>query len=153
MFRVRLRLPHLLNQTVNEDQLFDHQRSEDEGIHVPNSDPPGYAVHREDKGQPHVDHALKLSDSIGIEIDLRRQTLCSLDCGAHRDTKISSHLQGVDNMEIMGPGLGEILPCVHRGISRNILLLPIGWRSILVVALQRSLIVIPIVAKELAEGW
>ena len=61
------------------------------------------------------------------------------------------HLQRVDDVQIMRPGLGKILPGVRRRVRADEIVLPVGRRTLLVMALQGGGVILAFVAEERAE--
>ena len=60
-------------------------------------------------------------------------------------------LQRVGHMQVVGPGLGPVFPGMGAGVGAHKPLLPVGGRSLLVVALEGLAIVFPLVAESFAE--
>src|SRR5271168_50342 len=59
-------------------------------------------------------------------------------------------LERIDDMKIVGPGLGKILPRMRSRVSRDEALRPIDGSALLIVALERRLVVLRIVAERRA---
>ena len=59
--------------------------------------------------------------------------------------------QGVGHVQVVGPGLGPVFPGMGAGVGADKPLLPVGGRSLLVMALEGLGVVFPLVAETLAE--
>ena len=88
---------------------------------------------------------------VWVEIYHRLKTRLRCDLGTQTQSKCSRRFQRVDHMKIVCPRLGKILPGMRAGIGSHIPLNPVGRRTVGIMALQRFLIVLPFVPKELTE--
>ena len=66
--------------------------------------------------------------------------------------KAPAILQSIYDMEMMGPGFGEVLPWMGGGIATDKSLLPIRRRAADVVVMKRLFVVCPLVTEDLAVG-
>ena len=88
---------------------------------------------------------------VWVEIYHRLKTRLRCDLGTQTQSKCSRRFQRVDHMKIVCPRLRKILPGMRAGIGSHIPLNPVGRRTVGIMALQRFLIVLPFVPKELTE--
>ncbi|KAF1057161.1 MAG: hypothetical protein GAK39_06368 [Variovorax sp.] len=68
-----------------------------------------------------------------------------IDAEAHRGVGRVGHVQ------VVGPGLGPVLPRMHAGVAAHETLRPVGRRALVVVLLQRGAVVGALVAEQRAE--
>src|SRR5665213_3927820 len=61
----------------------------------------------------------------------------------------AGHFQGIDNVEVMRPGLGEILPGMRGSISADETFLPVGNSAIGVIDLQRLAVIHRLIAENI----
>src|SRR3954466_6017420 len=89
---------------------------------------------------------------IGIKVDRRRQPAARpprLDL----ESKGRRRLQGIDNVHVMRPGFREILPGMHGGVHADEIFLPVGWGALAVMALERLVIILPVIAEQSPKTW
>ena len=65
-------------------------------------------------------------------------------------TESARRLQGVHDVQIVRPGLGEILPGMGGGVHADKVVLPVGRCALVIVPLKRLAIVEPVVAEQSA---
>src|SRR3954447_5743662 len=145
-----LRLPglaHVPDQAVNEAELVDNDRREDERIEIAHAHGAVDAVHGEGEGQPCVDDGLDVPRFVRVEADARRQLPVAVHLGPHLHAELASHLQSVDDVKIVRPGLGEIFPGMRGRVGRNVVLLPVRRGAFGIVTLQGLTVIGGIVAE------
>ena len=87
-----------------------------------------------------------------VEIDIGVQRLVFGGGGVDAQAEGAGGLQRVDDVQIMRPGLGEILPGMGGGIGGNEILLPVRRRAFGVMALQGCGVILPLIAEHRAAG-
>ena len=75
-----------------------------------------------------------------------------VDCRLEAEPEGVGHLERVDDMKVVSPSLGEVLPGMGGRVGRDKALLPVRRRALAVVALQRLGVVLLIVAKFCPAG-
>ena len=80
-------------------------------------------------------------EQVARELDVLR-----VDAEAHR------RVRGVGHVQVVGPGLGPVLPRMRTRVAGDEAVGPVGRRAAVVVAAQRRRVVGPLVAEELAEA-
>src|SRR5512132_2840937 len=61
-------------------------------------------------------------------------------------------LQGINDVQVMGRGLGEVLPGMSAGVATDVVLLPIGRRASSIMVAQAGLVILTFVAEQLPES-
>ena len=77
----------------------------------------------------------KFARAVGVEGDLGLERRVVGDSRVDRHAEARGGVERVDHVQIVGPGLGEVLPGVHGRIGADVALLPAGRRAVLVVPL------------------
>ena len=108
-----------VNDIVDEAQLIDCRLGEHEGIEVGLAHRAVEAVERQRQRQPAVDQRADAGRAIGIEIDAGVELVAARQPGVRRQAEGAGDLQRVDDMEVMRPGLGEVLPGMRRGVGAD----------------------------------
>src|SRR3954464_12123491 len=137
----------MLHQAVDETQLPDYGRRENEWIHVAKSYRSAEAVHCENERKPGACDGVELSGRVGIEIYLRGQSTDPVCSWRDAHAEIRGHFKRVHDMEVMSPCLRKVLPGMGGGIGRNITFLPVYGRSLRIVALESIAVVHRVVAE------
>ena len=87
-------------------------------------------------------------EPVGVEVDHRRVARILADHRVDREAEARAGVERIDHVQIVGPGLGEVLPGVHGRIGADVGVLPARLRPVLVVALDRLGIALPLVAED-----
>ena len=140
-------------QAVDVAQFLDHARAQDERIEDPCMPHAAVeAVDREGERQPRVDDGLDRPAAGRRRSRPRRRDRRSFAAfGSTRIRNACAVSSVVDDVQIVGPGLGEVLPRVCPRIGADVAVGPAVGGVELVVALQRLAIVFPLVAEQRAE--
>ena len=141
------RAPH---EVVNEAQLLHDRWRDDERIEIGSAHRAIDAVHGDDERRPGVDNPLDRTDRIRVEVELGEMRAFFVDRRRDPEPERARRFERVHDVEVMGPGFGEILPRMRGCVSRDKALRPIGGGALLVVALQRRFIVLRIVSERRA---
>src|SRR5579871_4466772 len=64
------------------------------------------------------------------------------------NAEAAGHLECIDDVEVMSPGFGKVLPGVHRSVGGNETVLPVGRRPLTIVTLERLLVILSVVTKQ-----
>jgi len=99
-----------VHQLVNESQLVDDCWCDYEGIKIALTHGAVDAVYRKNKRYPRVDDPLDAICEICVECDGCGMVANLVKTGSNRDPTCANHFQRVDDMQVMGPRLGEIFP-------------------------------------------
>jgi hypothetical protein len=135
---------------MNEAQLLDDRGREHERVEIGSAHRPIDAVHGDDERRPSVDDLIDRAQDVGVEVEPRRMGAVPVDRRLDPEPERARRLERIDDMEIVGPGLGEILPRMRSCVSRDEAPRPIGGSALLVVALKRRLVVLRIVSERRA---
>ncbi len=139
------------DEVVDEAELGDDRRVQREGVEVAEPHGAVQAVEREGERQPGLDQRADALDLLGAEVDLDRQGVGLGDAArADRHPEGPGRVQRVDDVEVVGEGLGEVLPRMRGRVGADEALPPVGGRALAVVALQRVLVARPLVAEDRA---
>ena len=129
------------HEVVNEAQLLHDRRRDDERVEIGPAHGPIDAVHGDDEGRPGVDNPLDRTVCVRVEVELGEMRALSVDSRRDPEPERVRRLERVDDMQVMRPGFGEILPWMRGRISRDEALRPVGRRALLVMALERGLVI------------
>src|SRR5262245_19103766 len=88
---------------------------------------------------------------VWIEVDARGKRLSFGEPRPYAQAERARGFERVDHVEVVRPGLCEILPGVRAGIGGDEMLRPVGRRPFGIVALERGGVVLPFVAEYRAE--
>ena len=122
--------------------LLQHRGGQHERVEIVFSHRSVHHVQRPRQRQPHVDDRVK---SAGAQHS-------SLECrGRRSETERGRGVQGVADVQVVGEGLRPVLGGVHGGVGGDEVLLPVRWRALVVVTVQRCLVVGIRVAEQLTE--
>ena len=72
--------------------------------------------------------------------------------GLGLDAERFAGLDAIDHLQVVRPSFGPVFPRMRGGVGGDVVLLPVGRRSLLVVAGEGAAVVKGVVAKELTEG-
>jgi hypothetical protein len=95
---------------MDEPKLLHHRRREDEGVEIGSAHRPVDAVHGDDERRPGVDNPLDRTDRVGVEVELSEMRPFLVDSRRDPEPERVRGFERVDDMQIMRPGFGEILP-------------------------------------------
>jgi hypothetical protein len=104
-------------------------------------------VDRIGERQPRLDQGVEVALTVRIEVDVRGQRGIAPGPGADAQAERSGGLQGVDEVQVVRPILGEILPWVCAGIAADEPLLPVRGRTLVVMRLEAGAVVLALVAE------
>ena len=89
--------------------------------------------------------------AVGVEVHRGVELVALSDGRPDRQTEGVGGLERVDDVQVVRPGLGEVLPRMHGGVGTDEARLPVARRALLIVALQRLTVVSLFVAEQRAE--
>ncbi len=124
-----------MHDVMHETQLRHHGWGEDKWIKIRVAHGAVEAVHGEGQRQPGTDDLGHADGFVRIEVDVRRQGFILDQARFHADPEGSGHFQRIDDVQVVRPGLGPVLPRMGAGILADVAFLPVGRRAFLVVAL------------------
>lgn len=78
----------------------------------------------------------RIAGMVGVKAKIGRQFGMAARVGCHAEG--AGCFQRIDDMQIMGKAFGEVLPGVGGCIGGDEMLLPVGWRALLVIAASAS---------------
>ncbi len=135
---------------MNELELVDHGLGQHEGIEVGLAHAAVDAVQRHRQRNPGIDQPGGRGGGVGLEVQ-SPPGVVGVEAGARVDPIRARRLERVDDVQIVGPGLGEILPRMGTRISADEAVHPVRRRTFAVVALERHGVVLRLVAEGLAK--
>ena len=137
-----------MNEIVDGAQLLDHGRRQNERINVGLAHGAVERVERVAERQPGIDQRRHVGRAIGLEVDFGFELAFFRQRRIDVDAEGARHLQGFDDVQVMRPGFGEILPRMRRRIGADEIVLPVRRRARGVVVLQRLPVIQPLVAED-----
>jgi hypothetical protein len=137
---------------MDEGQLLDNRRIDDERIQVGLAHAAVEVVERERERQPIIDNPSDVDPALRIDAKVGGQRATVVQRRVDLDPEGTRHLDRVDDVQVVRPGLGEILPGMRRRVGRDETLLSVGRRSCAVVALQGPAIVLPLISEDGPAG-
>ena len=132
---------------MNEAQLLYDRRSDDERVEIGSAHRPIDAVHGDDERRPGVDNPLDRTLHVGVEVELGEVRAFPINSRRDPEPERVRRFERVDDVQVMRPGFGEILPRMRGRVSRDEALQPVGRGTLLIVALQSRFIVLRIVTE------
>ena len=139
-----------VHQAVDETEFPDHRRRQHERIDVALAHGAADIVDGKDIRQPGIDDLFDAFGLVWIEVDAGGEVAGLVDFGSDRHARRRDHLERINDVQIMRPGFREIFPRMRGGVLRDKMLLPVGGRAFLVVALERLAVILPVVAEHRA---
>jgi len=119
-----------VNEPGDEAELFDHARPEHGRTDIGLCHGAVEAVQDQRQRRPAIDELADPGSSIGIEVDRGIRLLALGKAGLGRLAKGSRDLERVDDVQVMRPGLGEVLPWVRARVVADEVRLPVGRRTV-----------------------
>ena len=111
---------------MDEAQLSHDGRSQDERVEIGQTHAVVEAVDGIGQRQPCPDQGVEVPLAVGIEVDLHGERGIGSAPGPDTQAEFVCRFQGVHDVQVMGPGLREVLPGVGAGIAADEALLPVG---------------------------
>lgn len=140
-----------MDKAVNEPQLAHDRRREDERVEVGLAYAVVEAIDGIGERQPRPEEDVEVGLSIWIEVDRDAERRIASRPRTNTQAEGVGGLQRIDDVQVVCPGLGEILPGMSAGIAADEILLPIRARPHGIVPLQASLVILALVAEQLAK--
>ena len=99
-----------MDQAVDEAQLPDDRRRQDEGVEVRLAHAVVEAVDRIGQREPGVDQRVEIGLAVGIEINRHLEHGFAADLGVDSQAEGIRRLQGIDDVKVVRPDFGEVFP-------------------------------------------
>lgn len=141
-----------MHELVDVAELLHDRRREHEGIEVGLAHAAVEAVQGDGDRKPGIDQLGGALCPVRIEVDRRPEVAAFGDPRANPQTEGTRHLERVDDVQIVCPGLREVLPRVGARVAADEALLPVRGAAAGVVLLEGLAVVLPLVAEQGAEA-
>jgi hypothetical protein len=142
----------LSDETVDEAELLDNRRVQNERIKIGLPHASVDAVESEGERQPRVDQLRDALGAIRLEIDPRLQIFAGVDSRIDIDAESASRLERIDDVKLVRPGFGKVFPGVGCGVGADEAFVPVGGRAVPIMDFERFFIVARVVAEDSAAG-
>ena len=142
-----------MNEIMDRAHLLDDRRRQDEGIGVEKAHRPVEAVERIAQRNPGLDQRRGVAHAVRIEVDLGVEFARPRQPRPHIDAEGAGHFQRIDDVQVMRPGLGKVLPGMRRRIGADEILPPVRNGAVGVIGLQRRPVIHRFVAENLAPAF
>lgn len=144
-----------MDDAVDEVEFGDAGGVEDEGVEVGLAHAAGDFVEdggEADPGVEGMEEGFAVGGGFGLEEDFGGEGMDAQGDAGGVQAEVHDGIEGGPDMEVMGPGLGPILPGMGGGIGADVTGLPIFGGAVGVVVFEGGFVVGLFIAEDGAEG-